>query len=938
MKRASYREQDYAFGQHMLTLRSAIGLTQEGLAQALGLSRRSVADWEAGAKYPKAAHLKQLVVLAIAHHAFQAGQEVDHVRALWRAARQKELLNEVWLAQLLAQGQDTRAKPDADQAPDTAHADVAPVCNEQPPRNNLPFQPTTFVGRNAELIAIAKLLANPACRLLTLHGPGGIGKTRLALAAAAHAATTFADGVAYVTLASISMPGQIVSAIGEALRLPFDGQSDPTGHLLSDLRERHMLLVLDNFEHLLDEAELASALIVHAPHVKVMVTSRERLNLRAEWLFTVDGLNVPNQPLPTSSALLSPAMLKEYSAVELFLERARQVQPALALGDAALACVVQICRYVAGMPLAIELAAASVRMVPLAEIERQLAENLNELATSLRDVAPRHRSIRAVFDHSWNLLGEAERAVFSHLAVFHSGWTAAAAMEVAGATTDLLTALIDKSLVRLSSEAGSSTDTGPGRPESRFTMLEPIRGYALEQLATRGEEASLRHAHATYYLALAEAAAAQWNTPMKEAANTQLGCELNNLHAALQGAYDRGDSRLGLRLALALWRFWRRFGYISEGRAWLARLLNMHDHHVDEAAIRVGERALHAAAWFASDQHDYANATRLFEQSLALRHMLGESSGQTNLADPLRNAAAARQARAEGHHKQAAELLEELLARHRALGNHTAAGGASPELSPDELGQALREFGTVLREQGEFVRATALFEQAAALYDAIGDRASVTFVLIGLGDVARDRGDSASVRAYCEPNLVLLREFGIQWAVGFALNNLALAAYYERDLTRASALVHESVALFRAISADSSLSEVLITLGTILLAQEDAVAAYDALTEALRLAWVVGPRLFVALALEGLANVVVSRGDAKLAAWLLAGASVLRIRMGTPIRPVDRADVERTLATARAALGEDAFARVWAEAQTRSLEQILSSIPRMAPSKVAGER
>jgi predicted ATPase/transcriptional regulator with XRE-family HTH domain len=921
MKPSSYREQDYAFGQQMLTLRSALGLTQGGLAQALGVSRRSVADWEAGAKYPKAAHLKQLVALAVAHHAFQAGQEADAIRTLWKAARQKELLSEAWLAEVLAQEQVTRAKPDA----------------EQPPTNNLPFQPTTFVGRSAELTAISRLLADPACRLLTLHGPGGIGKTRLALAVAANAAAAFPDSVAYVALASISMPGQIVSAIGDVLRLPFDGQSDPTAHLLSDLRARHMLLVLDNFEHLLDEAELVSTLLAHAPHVKVLVTSRERLNLQAEWLFTVDGLSFPHQPQnpPVSQ---SPASLMQYSAVELFLERARQVQPALVLDEAALASIVQICHYVAGMPLALELAAANTRVVSLAEIEQQLGKNLNELATNLRDVAPRHRSMRAVFDHSWNLLSREEGALVSRLAVFHSGWAAEAAFEVAGATTDLLTALIDKSLVRSSSEVGSTTDTRPSGLASRFTMLEPIRGYALEQLAARGEEATVRHAHATYYLELAEAAAAQWNTPLKEAANAQLGRELNNMHAALQWAYDTGDSTLGLRFALALWRFWRRFGYISEGRAWIGQLLSLDEHPADVAALRVRERTLHAAAWLASDQHDYANASRLFEQSLALRRRLRETSGQTNLADPLHNAAAARQARAEGNYRQAAALLEELLARHRLVGDRTTEGNASLELSPDELGQALREFGTVLREQGDFVRATALFEQALALYHTIGDRASETFVLIGLGDIARDQGDSASVRAYCELNLAILHDFGIQWAVGFALNNLALAAYYERDLTHASALIHESVALFRAISADTSLSEVLITLGTILLAQGDAVAAYDALTEALRLAWAVGPRLFVALALERLANVLVSQGDAELAARLLAGASALRARMGTPIRPVDRADVEQVLATARAALGEAAFATVWDEAQTQLLEQVLSTIPRIATFKALRER
>lgn len=922
MKRSSYREQDYAFGQLMLTLRSAMGLTQAGLAQALEVSRRSVADWEAGVKYPKAAHLKQFIALAVTQQAFQAGHETDEIQALWKAARQKELLNDAWLSDLLSQASGTRARPDG----------------KQKLISNLPFQPTTFVGRSSELAAIARLLANPACRMLTLQGPGGIGKTRLALAIAASEAATFPDGVAFVPLASISKPSQIVSAIGEALRLSFGGQADPTAHLLTELRERHTLLVLDNFEHLLEGADLVPALLAHAPQLKVVVTSRERLNLQAEWLFNVDGLGFPHQQPHAPAASQSLATLTEYSAVALFIQRARQVQPALRLDEETLTTIVQICQHVAGMPLAIELAAVSARILPVAEIEQQIRANLDVLATTLRDVATRHRSMRAVFDHSWNLLSEDERALFSRLAVFPSGWTTEAAAVVAGATIELLGALVDKSLVRSSSVAlaGVTADAPTGAPEPRFMMLEPIRGYALEQLVARGEEAIVRHAHANYYLALAEAAAAEWSTPTKEAAIAQQSREHNNMRAALQWACDTNHGAVGLQLTLVLWRFWRSYGYNSEGRAWLAQLLSMDEQPADAAALATRERALHAAAWLASDQHDFANATQLFEQSLALRRDRGETTGETNLADLLRNAA--RQARAEGHYEQAAALLEDVLARHRAVGDSATVGNTRLALSLDELGQVLRELGTVVREQGDFVRGAMLLEEALTLHRAVGDRASAAFSLIGLGDVARDRGDSAGVRAHCELSLVILRELGMQWALGFALNNLALAAYFDHDLANALILIDESVALFRAISADTCLAEVLITLGTIRWAQGHAAAAYDALTEALQFAQAVGPQLFVAAALEGLARVVVAQNDARLATRLLAGASALRAQMGAPVRPVDQPDVERTLATARAMLGEDAVAALWSEVQPQSLEQIISAIPSMEVFTVLSDR
>jgi tetratricopeptide (TPR) repeat protein len=349
-------------------------------------------------------------------------------------------------------------------------------------------------------------------------------------------------------------------------------------------------------------------------------------------------------------------------------------------------------------------------------------------------------------------------------------------------------------------------------------------------------------------------------------------------------------------------------------------MLSLDENPADPVALAARQRALHAAAWLASYQHDFTNATRLFEQSMTLRRSLGETSGETDPADLLRNAA--RQARAEGYYGLATTLLEDLLARQAAQGEHTTVGSAALAVSFDKL-----QLGLVLREQGDFMRAAALIEEALALHRAIGDRASVAFALLGLGDIARDQGDSASVREYCEPSLAILRELGMQWAIGFALNNLALAAYCENDLRKAFTLVDESIALFRSLKDDVSLSEVLITWGHILKVQGDAEAAYAALTEALQLALAVGPRLFVAAALEAIASVVVAQGQANLVVRLLAAATTLRVQMGAPVRPVDRFVVEQALAIARSTLGADVFAAVWSESENRPLEQLLSTLP-----------
>jgi predicted ATPase len=236
--------------------------------------------------------------------------------------------------------------------------------------SSVPLQPTPLIGRGAELAEIARMLGDPACRLLTLLGPGGIGKTRLALAAAAGQTGVFSDGVAFVALAPVSSPNQIVSAIGDALNLSFAGQPDPRAHLIGYLRQRHMLLVLDNFEHLLEGADLVSGMLQAALHLTILVTSRARLNLQAEWLFNVEGLSYPPGDWSGSGASRSLADLADYGAVQLFVQRALQVQPGFPFSETTLTAIVHICQHVAGMPLAIELAAAGVRLLPISELER----------------------------------------------------------------------------------------------------------------------------------------------------------------------------------------------------------------------------------------------------------------------------------------------------------------------------------------------------------------------------------------------------------------------------------------------------------------------------------------------------------------------------------------------------------------------------------------
>ena len=419
---------------------------------------------------------------------------------------------------------------------------------------HLPTPTTSFVGRSEELASISGLLADPNCRLLTIVGSGGIGKTRLALQAAVDQISNFPDGIYFVPLAGIGSPDLIAAAIANALPVSFSGAEDLRDRVIRYLRKKQQLLLVDNFEHLLDGVDLLNDVLQAAPDVKLLVTSRERLNVQEEWTLILGGLTVPAKDATDT--------LDSYSAVELFVERARQVQSKFALSAEAEA-VKTICWQVEGMPLGLELAASWLRAMTCEQITAHMESSLDFLTTPLRNVPERHRSLRAMFEQSWQLLSADEQAVLMKLAVFRGGFDFEAAEAVARASLSILAGLADKSLIRLN-------------PSGRYDLHELLRQFATDKLAELEElAAAVNRRHLEFYSNLADEAETHLYGPQKEAWFDRLEVEHDNLRAALTWTLRSKEAEAGLRLAAALGFFWEHRGYPYEGSEWLEKLLSI---------------------------------------------------------------------------------------------------------------------------------------------------------------------------------------------------------------------------------------------------------------------------------------------------------------------------------------------------------------------------
>lgn len=634
-------------------------------------------------------------------------------------------------------------------------------------RHTLPPPITPFVGREAELAEIGRLMGDEKCRLLTLTGSGGIGKSRLALQAAVEQLETFADGVFFVSLAEAPSAAFLVSTVAAALGLE-DGETAGDG-LLSWLCERELLLLLDNFEHLLPEgASLVGQIMRQAPGVTLLVTSRERLNVQGEWLFTVGGMSAE-----ADSGLSD--------GVALFVESAQRAQHDFRLTEGNRDAVARICRLVDGLPLAIELAAAWVQTISCAEIVEQLEQGSAVLRSQWHDAPERHRSVAAVFDHSWQRLTAEEQRALAQLSVFRGGFRQRAAAEVAGASLEILRRLGDRSLLQRDA-------TG------RYRLHELLHRYAASKLADGGWTAEAEERHLAFYLALAEEGDSHLQGPQMVRWLERLDAERHNLRAALErGLRQPGKGRvMGLRLAVASWQFWYRRGYLTEGREWLAQALEV----VTAEETELYAALHHGAGVLAWNQGDYLAAHEHYEESLALRRQMGDEQGVAALLNNLGNLALD-----QGQYAQARAYLEESVEIKRRLGHQVG------------IATSLANLGVVAYEQGDHEAARAFLEKSVLIKRSLGDNSSVAIPLGTLGAIAVEQGDLQAAEGLLQESLALKREAGDRWGVAMTLADLGLLALQRGRFGEARVVMAESLALRRQLDDAWSLAHGLQCVG-----------------------------------------------------------------------------------------------------------------------------
>ena len=878
-------EHDAPFGRWLRQRRKALDVTQWELAEQVGCTGSTIQKIEEGKRRPS----RQVAGLLAEY--FRVPPEQRETFILW--------------ARLGSENDGTGpASPDA---PLTAADPEIPAQGEPvsgiparqqtPPPVNLPASLTPLIGRETEIANLRDYLARREVRLLTLTGPPGIGKTRLGIEAAAESCDLFDGGVYFAGLAGISNPDLVIPEIAKALEVQRSGNEELCASIRRRIGYRPALIVLDNFEQVLDATTQVLQLLAACSMLKLLITSREALHVHGEWRFVVPPLELPDL---RGSHGLDLDVLTGVASVALFIKRAVAVQPDFALTHENAEIVAAICTGLDGLPLAIELAAARTAHLTTGEILSLLDNRLTLLRLGSRHLPARQRTLRGAIDWSYDLLEEGDRALLRRLAVFAGGWPLEAARQVCQReeaqpleVIEGLSSLLDKSLLQ-------QRVVGEGGP--RYEMLSMIREYALERLRESGEEDEARRLHAEYFAALAEAAESELDGPQQARLMERLENEHDNLQAALGWAAGGGNPTLALQLSGSLAQFWSARGYLSEGRRWLETALSSQG---DGAPSLCRARAHLGGGMLAARQGDYNQAIAHYEQALSIYRECGERNGMARAL--VRLGAAANE---QGDFERADVYYREALALFRAANDRVNIAGILNNLGNQEI------------IRGNVDEAHALYSESLQMARELGNRLKIAVALLNLGRLALYRKVDFDVAiAYLEESLAIYRELGSKGGIAAALYQLGQVMLYRESYSEAQALFGESLDLCEQLSETPGIAATRLGLGLAILQQGGYAEARARLSETMAMYRDLNMKFSIIENLEALAGVAALDGDAEDAARLLGAAETLREEAGVHMSPVHASLLAPWITEARARLGPVAFDAAHEAGRAMSLDE-----------------
>lgn len=775
----------YSFGNWVRRRRKALDLTQQELAGQVGCSLALIVKIEADQRRPS----RQIAELLAQHLEIAADQRVLFLEV----ARQDKAIDALPATTL----------PLPALVPDSHHSPLP-----------LPVPTTVLIGRERELEIISRQIEDPACRLLTLTGPGGAGKTRLALEAAHHLKDRFHHGTCFVSLGGVNSTEFIIPAIADSLNFTFSGATELKVQLFQFLKERNIFLVLDNLEHLLTGIEFLDELLGYASRVKLLTTSRESLGLRAEWTLEIQGLPVPSN--------IRPESIESNSASALFIQRARQVKLDLYPSQEDMQAIVDICQSVAGLPLGLELAATWVRILPLQQIASEITRNIDFLATTKRDVHPRHRSVRAVMEHSWNLLSDEESKALMRLSVFYGGFSRDAVEQIAGTSLHLLFSLAGKSLIRSSIS-------------ERYELHELIRQFADTKLKEQPEVYGSTHdRHCQYYLSLINKQEASLKSSQQPEALEILIQENNNIQAAWDWALKHHAYDTIGKAIRALYWFYELRDWYHEGVALFERTAQelMNDAGNPQQPSSLGQ-VLAGQGWFYWRLGEFQSARLVLEQS---HDLLGAAEDTAILADA--TTYLGHICSLMGDFEQGQTLLQKGVDLHQKHGDLWGSAIAASML------------GRALLEQGEYSAALKMLEQSMK----IGDPRVKTFSLVHYGATLHSLGKLAEARSSLMEAFAISHALEDHFVLGKALLYLGNLILSEGDLDGANTNLQESVDRFKKIGDQWSLAQALISLANSAQRRGDTLMTQSHLQEALGIAKIMRLRPVALDALVALAE------------------------------------------------------------------------------------